>query len=246
MIKILSIGNSFSEDAHAYLKGVCAASGEDIYCANLYIGGCSLIRHRMNMKENIADYTLVINGGEEKYPEYTVEKGLLHADWDFITFQEHSLRSCEFYHFQPFLDELIAYAKKLCPKAKIALHMSWAYNENILHSIKHAGIRSVEEMFEVVDENYCRAFENSDAELVIPSGRVIKRLWKEGYNIHRDNQHISYGIGRYALALTWMRALTGRSPIGNSFRDFSSFVSREEIEAAQRAAAEVEIPKKLS
>ena len=218
------------------------AAGEELYCANLYIGGCSLIRHHMNMKRDLKDYTLVICAGEERYPDYTIKEALMREKWDVITFQEHSLRSLEICHFEPYLSELIAYARELCPSAKIALHQSWGYGETKMHTMKSAGVASIEEMFDKAEENYLLALENSDADFLIPSGKVLKRLWREGYNVHRDDQHTSIGIGRYALALTWMRKLTGRSAIGNSFRDFKSFVSREEIEAAQRAVDDIVVP----
>ena len=41
-MKILSIGNSFSEDAQRYLKLIAGANGRELTCVNLYIGGCSL------------------------------------------------------------------------------------------------------------------------------------------------------------------------------------------------------------
>ena len=44
-MKLLSIGNSFSVDAQAYLHQVAKAEGETLECHNLFIGGCSLERH---------------------------------------------------------------------------------------------------------------------------------------------------------------------------------------------------------
>ena len=67
----------------------------------------------------------------------------------------------------------------------------------------------------------------------------MNRLRKEGYYTHYEGQHASRGIGRYALALTWLKTLYGVNVKGNSFRDFSVFVSQEEIEAAQRAVDEI-------
>ena len=44
-MKILSIGNSFSQDAHKWLYDVCKSAGKEIYSVNLYYGGCSLYSH---------------------------------------------------------------------------------------------------------------------------------------------------------------------------------------------------------
>lgn len=237
-MKILSIGNSFSEDAQAYLKGVCTAQGLDITCANLYIGGCSLVRHFENMKRGVKDYTYFVNGSQVENG-VSMEEILLREQWDVVTLQEHSLRSCELCHFEPYIHELIAYVKKLCPNVKIALHMSWGYGKKLLHSMKQAGVFSSEEMFDRVINNYTEMAKRADVDFVIPSGKVLRRLHLEGYNMHRDDQHTSLGIGRYALALTWMRKLFGVSVTGNTFRDFEVFVSREEIEAAWAAVDEL-------
>lgn len=44
-MKILAIGNSFSQDATRYLQDIAASAGENLFVRNLYIGGCSLEMH---------------------------------------------------------------------------------------------------------------------------------------------------------------------------------------------------------
>ena len=61
-MNVLSIGNSFSQDAQRYLHGIARAAGEKIANVNLYIGGCSLERHHQNMCENMRAYTLECGG----------------------------------------------------------------------------------------------------------------------------------------------------------------------------------------
>ena len=57
-MKILSIGNSFSQDAQRYLHELAKAEGVDIQTQNLYIGGCSLETHYQNMKGDLMEYEL--------------------------------------------------------------------------------------------------------------------------------------------------------------------------------------------
>ncbi|MDD6308286.1 MAG: DUF4886 domain-containing protein [Clostridia bacterium] len=45
MINILSIGNSFSQDAQKYLHQIAQADGFNLDAYNLFIGGCPLSRH---------------------------------------------------------------------------------------------------------------------------------------------------------------------------------------------------------
>ena len=203
-MKILSIGNSFSQDAQAYLKGVCDSQGLEITCANLFIGGCSLIRHYHNMKKDLAEYSNQLNGGSGE-GTISIKEALLKEKWDVITFQESSLRATELCHFEPYLSELVEYVRSILPEAKIAIHQTWAYDKSKLHAMKQGGAFSSNEMFDMVRENYLTMFDKVGADIFIPSGLVLKRLYNEGYTVHSDGQHASLGLGRYALALTWMR-----------------------------------------
>ena len=56
MYKILAIGNSFSQDATAYLHDIAAAGGTDTKIVNLYIGGCSLKTHWENAENDHKNY----------------------------------------------------------------------------------------------------------------------------------------------------------------------------------------------
>lgn len=56
-VKILAIGNSFSEDAiEQNLSELASAAGYSTIIGNLYIPGCPLERHYDNAARNIGDY----------------------------------------------------------------------------------------------------------------------------------------------------------------------------------------------
>ena len=59
-MNILSIGNSFSQDAHRYLHEIAKADGVDLTSVNLYIGSCSLSSHFRYMMSNKDVYNLEI------------------------------------------------------------------------------------------------------------------------------------------------------------------------------------------
>ncbi len=66
---------------------------------------------------------------------------------------------------------------------------------------------------------------------MIPSGELLYELFlRETKKIYRDSYHASLGVTRYALALLWLRVLTGVSVRGNSFSSFDEAVSDEEKE----------------
>ena len=52
-MKVLFVGNSFSNDATRYLQFI---AGEELFVRNLYIGGCSLERHYNNLVGEEREY----------------------------------------------------------------------------------------------------------------------------------------------------------------------------------------------
>ena len=62
ILKILTIGNSFSDDTMQYVYQIAKDVGyKEVKLGNLFIGGCSLDKHATNAKENKASYEYRIN-----------------------------------------------------------------------------------------------------------------------------------------------------------------------------------------
>lgn len=237
-MKILSFGNSFSDDAHTYLHRIAAADGCEIYTVNLNIGGCSLERHYNNMKDNAKSYMFQENGIiTDKL--ISIEEGLLLEDWDVVTLQQVSCRSFDEDSYYPYINELAKYIRRLAPKAKIFIHETWAY-ENGSDRIKTTfGDESSEKMLSAIRKAYTRAKCEINADGIIPSGELFLAISKDtSSKLHRDAFHASYGLGRYALGLLWYRSLTGASVTENSFSDFEEPVSPEDIAIAKRHVQE--------
>ena len=117
MIKVLSIGNSFSQDAQRYLHGIARADGINIRTVNLCIGGCSFDMHFRNMLSKRDVYSLEMNGEDTGF-YMSLEQALLSQEWDYITLQQASHFSNNYGTYQPYLNEIASYIRKMCPKAK--------------------------------------------------------------------------------------------------------------------------------
>ncbi|MBO4733401.1 MAG: DUF4886 domain-containing protein, partial [Clostridia bacterium] len=63
-MKVLSVGNSFSEDAQHWLHEISLCGKTKIDTANLMIGGCTLETHLDCIKNKKVSYCLQGNGGE--------------------------------------------------------------------------------------------------------------------------------------------------------------------------------------
>ena len=57
-MKILAIGNSFSQDATRYLREIAKSNGDKIKVINLFIGGCPLYKHYLNILQNKESYNI--------------------------------------------------------------------------------------------------------------------------------------------------------------------------------------------
>ena len=237
-MNILAIGNSFSQDANRYFYGVAKAAGARIFNANLYIGGCPLDRHFRNLQTDEAAYDLELMGIATGF-KVSIKEALLTREWDVVTIQQASPKSPFFHTYTPYIEALAECIRTYSPKAKVYIHQTWAYEEGY-QRVAALGFASRADMFAAVKSSYAKAAELISADGIIPSGEVAERATALGVEkIHRDGAHIGLGTGRYALALTWLEALTGKSAIGNSFRDFDVEVTDEEIDIAQRAAHEI-------
>ena len=93
-INVLSIGNSFSQDAQRYLHEVAKSEGVPMETVNLYIGGCTLERHFRNMMGDRRDYTLQVDGHVAEGFSMSIDEALTARNWDVITLQQASPFSC--------------------------------------------------------------------------------------------------------------------------------------------------------
>jgi len=214
-IKILAIGNSFSEDAFTYLWEIMESLGfKDVYLAHLYIGGCDIDTHYANLMTNSSkyDYRENYSGKWQSTPKYISSYALKSEMWDFITIQQVSGKSGlsgSYYNLNAYVDLI----KEKAPTSKIVWHQTWAYQQDTNHAdfpkyqsdqtvMYNEIIKAVKEEVESIDK----------IDFVIPSGTAIQnaRTSSLGDTLTRDGYHLSV-IGRYIAGLTYAYKLTGVS-----------------------------------
>lgn len=217
-IKILAIGNSFSNDATEYLWDICHAAGiETVVIGNLYKGACSLDSHWGNMKADRIDYTYYENrDGVWTDQSQNISFALAREAWDIITVQQASQDTgipSTYGNLQNILDYVNGL--KLNPDARIYWHMTWAYDQPSTHANFVNYCSDQIAMYEaIVETTKTEVLTLSDIAGVIPCGTTIQNLRTSTLNgkLTRDTYHMSYNYGRYALALTWFGELTGLDP----------------------------------
>lgn len=227
-MNILSIGNSFSQDAQRYIHKIARADGVDLNTHNLYIGGCSLERHHRNMLSGEREYELELNGVGTGF-KVSLDEALLNRAWDVITVQQVSNFSMDYDTYQPYLDRLVEYIRECVPKAKVVVHQTWACEEGSPR-LERLGYKKQIDYHNELKKAYDKAAKDIDADFVIPSGELFQKLINAGISpVHRDTFHASYGTARYAMGLLWYSMLTGRDITNNTFSDFDEPITDEEI-----------------
>ncbi len=214
-MKLLSIGNSFSQDAHKWLYDICKSAGVDIYNVNLYYGGCSLYGHWNFYINDREEYDYEIKA--ESVKKIGLHEALAAEKWDVITYQQASHESGIYEKYQPFLCDLHKVVTEVCPDAKFYIHKTWAYESDFVSPNFENYKNDQQYMYNCLCDAYDKAAKSINAD-IIPSGDVIQYLrdnTKEfdykngGPSLNRDGFHLSHGYGRYAAALTWCCKLLG-------------------------------------
>lgn len=237
-MEILSIGNSFSDDAQRYLHHIAKSDGVEMSTYNLYIGGCSLERHYRNMLSNERAYDLQMNGESTGF-SVSLKEALINREWDIITLQQVSHRANDYDTYQPYLSKIAEYVRLHQPKVKIAFHETWAYEEESQRLCDEMGYQYSVDMFKDIEKTVKKAAQVIDADFIIQSGAVMQRLAQAGLKVYRDTFHASLGLGRYALGLLWYTTLTGNNVDKCNFSDFDEAISPTEIELVSRCVSEM-------
>lgn len=223
MTKILAIGNSFSQDATAYLHQMAEAAGRELKVVNLYIGGCSLEMHWNNILADAAAYDYELNGRHDGR-KVTIREALEEEAWDYVTLQQVSGDSGILSTYYPYIVTLSDYVKRYAPSARQLLHQTWAYELDSEHPDFVKYDRDQARMYKAVLEAYRSAA--SDLSLqIIPCGSVIQELRAcpafdyagGGLSLCRDGFHMNIPYGRYALAAVWLEFILKQNIGDNSF-----------------------------
>ena len=240
-LKILAIGNSFSDDAMEYVYQVAKDAGvEKIKLGNMFIGGCSLATHLSNAKneKGAYDYRTNTNGTWSTKGGTSIQTAVASENWDFITFQQVSGYSGIASSYDD-LNELISIVKPLCPDATLAWHMTWAYKVGSSHGDFGKYNRDQMTMYNaIVSAVNEKILTNTEISVVIPSGTSIQNVRTSFIgDMTRDGYHLSTGLGRYIASMTFVKALTGLS-IDNSMtrpNDVDSYELKAIIEGVNNA-----------
>jgi len=232
-IRILTFGNSYSNDAYAWLYRILKSAGyEDVVLGHISNGGCNINNHWSNVDDDPAnDYDAGCfvndNGtGKDHKPGETLtlrdayRMTIAEYEWDYVVIQHgpnHIEKRETYSHLRDLLDFIKANLHS--PRAKFIYHMIWKYNDNV------AGGSTAKVYDEILDITHNIVLRNEEFVGVIPAVTMRQNMmtsYLTDGDISRDYGHMGLGFGRYVLGLLWYAFFTGGSP------DDVRFVPRRE------------------
>jgi Domain of unknown function (DUF4886) len=133
-LRVLLVGNSFSQNASRYLPQIAAEKGRQIIFGHAEPGGCSLQRHWDSVAAYLQDTARgKLYGGKSLMTLLQQEK------WDVVTIQQYSLLSGDSNTYEPYAKKLFDFIKKVRPGAEVLVHQTWAYRADAINFGKIEG-----------------------------------------------------------------------------------------------------------
>ena len=252
IIRILAIGNSFSDDAvEDHLYDIAITAGKTLIIGNMYIGGCSLEKHVTNANENKPAYRYskrTADGVKKHTKGVALETALADEPWDIVTFQQQSGRSGIYKTWEAHLPLLFEYVRARVPEdTEFMIHQTWAYDQTSTHKDFHRYDNDQTKMYKAIVDAVFKASELTGIKTIIPSGTAIQnaRTTPLVSAITRDGFHMHKPVGRYIVACTWFEKIFGKKVIGNTY--IPKEMTAEQVAYAQKAAhAAVKKPGKVT
>ena len=235
-LKVLDIGNSFTNDATDLLPLITEASGSDVRNICLYkairSSGSFKSWYDVYCDKDIA-YTYgiekvlgglsanVSTGRGAKGDGSLFRKLLTDEQWDIIIIQPYfSLGDAT--SREGYLNKFISVLKEHQPNAVIGfyiVHSLWDHHASNKEGSSYERWKLICSATKSLQEEY-------GVDFIIPYGTAIENLRSSSlnneYDLTRDGLHLAYGLGRYTAACCYYEALiaprSGISVLGNPAR----------------------------
>ncbi len=238
-LKILDIGNSYTDDATALLPLLVKSADIDLSGMSLYKairGGASFKSwcDVYNDKDSVTGYNVrkVVGDSDSNIPTGSAKANdgklfrqlLSDVSWDLIFIHQLSTYAPYYDEWKTngeggHLDELISIIKKHQPKAKIGFLLVHSYSSNYSGNKE----KSSYDRWKLISESVKRVCEDYDIKYVIPYGTAVQNIRSSSlndlYDLTKDGSHCGIGLCRYTAACCYYECViaprTGISVLGN-------------------------------
>ena len=215
-MKILCIGNSFSQDTTRLLPEVMKSLGfENFLVANLYIGGCPIHKHYENIREDLAAYDFYRNDGSgwKSTPETKISEAIRSESWDVVCIQHGSSYGGRYTEEESYRNlPALVQAVKAQTGAKIVFNLTWVgAPEKDRPEMIQFNRDQVQYFTAICDITRQMVATVPGIDQVCPTGTAVQNGRTLGLadRMCRDGYHLSMDLGCYLAGLSFIKALTG-------------------------------------
>jgi hypothetical protein len=169
-LKVLNIGNSFSNSLKVFFPDVVASAGCELQLEAASHGGCELHRHwkYITDEENDGVYSMYQDR------RFKLREILAREQWDIVSIQQASHYSWRPETYQPYASNIVEYVRKYAPSAEIVIQQTWAYRADDSR-IRPGGAWGIDqaEMYRRLTDAYL-ALSKELGLRVIPTGKAVQ------------------------------------------------------------------------
>ena len=214
-LKILGVGNSWTNNATAYLGNILSGLGVKVEINVSYAGGATLQSYWNNIKNNAAAYQFRKwregQGWIEPDTNSTYKDILLADDWDILTHQQQSGNGGNYPSFQPYLHDIINWEKNLVKVMPLFfMHATWAYpNGYDYEQFETLYGSDTDTMYNAILEAYNQAMVDEGVDNVMPSAPMIQQVRTLGIpdiDTADGGSHLNIN-GQFTVACVWAEML---------------------------------------
>lgn len=178
-LKVLTIGNSFANNATSFLSEIAQSENQAILIGRANLGGASFERHAKALEafeKNPSDpagrpYAANFSPPRKDDKKYSLPELLEAERWNIVTIQQVSNFSYQFDSFEPHAGRIIEAVRKYAPQAEIVIHQTWAYRED------YPGYKANEFSKQQMEEGLINSYKQLAQKYglrIIPSGRAFQ------------------------------------------------------------------------
>lgn len=243
VLKILFIGNSFTQDAVWHLPDILRNMGvKNVKMVDVYIGGHLLSQYNTEFATGTANNAYTSEPDNMSWHNVTGKslKAICESDdWDVITLQEHTGNNAAWgwtpakkTYIANLLSQIKATQTKKTPKYYYLMSQSYYDFAKMAGQKSYWSFSTQREMYDVTVDFAQKAVSEIGFDGVIPSGTYMQNIRTSSVNspmdMTRDGYHMDFGLARYGGACTVYEACMKQFvgiPLGENYTTGTNNVS---------------------
>lgn len=237
-LKILAIGNSFTENSLEYMPNFLTNLGvQNVTIYRVTIAASSIESWWTRFQSDYAITPTKVIGSDIANIGSTLRAVFAH-EWDYVVFQQVSTLSGDYSTIEPNLYSLATHVKALStnPNCKVAWHLTWSWSTLGTGTAPKGadGFASIASVAEDILDYY----RGAGVDVIIPSGTALQNARGTSLNneaeLTKDYQHAAGGVAKYIICSTWYETLikefAGKSAMGSTL-DVNATASSSDLGA---------------